>query len=172
MEDDAECAKHIFKETEKVTGNGFTAWRGWTSNCRGRSLTNYTSDCFEEKVAAYPNSIEFGVTNSPMQMTTTRALTTRRYRRRRYQRKIKTYKKQNQSRNTKVESIKIFECDNWYVKCEYRPQLVDYQYQCQFENSGIPQRIKTYSRQKCEYRPNSETYQYRCKFISSEVIPY
>ena len=110
--------------------------------------------------------------------------------------KIKIYKKQNQSRNTKVESIKIFECDNLYVKCEYRPQLVEYQqYQCQFENSGIPQRIKTYSRQKysptteaalegikvddcgnfymkCEYRPNSETYKYRCKFISSEVITY
>ena len=194
MEDDAECAKHIFKETEKVTGNGFTAWRGWTSNCRGRSLTNYTSDCFEENVAAYPNSIEFGVTNSPMQMTSNRALTTRRSKRRRYPRKGKTYKKHNQSRNTNVESIKIFECDNSFVKCEYRPQSADYQYRCKFENSEIPQKLKRSSRQKysstteaaievikiydcgnfymkCEYQPNSETYPYRCKFISS-VIPY
>ena len=177
-----------------MTGNGFTAWGGWKSSCRGRSLENYITGCFEEDATAYPNSIEFGVTQSPMQMTSTRALTTRRSKRRRYPRKGKTYKKQNQPRNTNVESIKIFECGSSYVKCEYRPLLAEYQYQCKFENSGIPRKFKTNSRQKysttteaelviklyecgnffmkCEYRQLTETYPYRCKFISSEVIQY
>ena len=69
LADYADCAKHIFKETEKVTGNGFSAW--------SLSLKNDITGCFEEDTKAYPHNSEFGVTNSPIQMTTSRALTTR-----------------------------------------------------------------------------------------------
>ena len=78
---------------------------GSLSSCRGRSLENYIIGCFEEDATAYPNSIEFGVTQTPIQMTSTRALTTRRSERQRYPREGKTYKKPNQSRNTNVDLI-------------------------------------------------------------------
>merc|ERR1711971_355280 len=55
LADDAECAKHIFKKTEDVTGNGFTAWRGWKSSCRERRSKNIIAECFEEDTTAYPD---------------------------------------------------------------------------------------------------------------------
>jgi len=191
--DDAACAKYVFEETEKVTGNGFSAWRIWKSNCRGRKLDHYIAGCFEDMKKEYPNSVEFsGVTQSPMQRMPPRTLTTKRYKRRRYPRKGKTYKNRATTTSPLVESIKIFSCSSSDVKCEFRPNSVLYKYRCQFSQPYTTRKLKTPSREnytegnveaikiydcgnffmKCDYNPDLLSYPYGCEFLNPEDAPY
>jgi len=195
-EADVDCAKHIFEETQKVTGNGFTAWRIWKSSCRGRKLENYLAGCFQDQEEEYPHSIEFsGATKAPMKMTPERTVTTRRYKVRRYPRKGKTYRNQKTDVKPSVESIKVLECDNSYVRCEFPPSSPDQRHRCQFTNHQARRKRKSYRREdvivateaaveaikvydcgdfymRCDYRPSSELYPYSCQFTNSELSPY
>ena len=63
LADDISCAKQIFAETEKLSGNGFSAWVAWNTNCNGRNLDSYVDGCFvdddESYFDDYPQSVEF-----------------------------------------------------------------------------------------------------------------
>ena len=55
LADDVNCVKQIFSETEKFSGNGFTAWVAWKSKCKGRNLDTYTAGCFADVGPAFGN---------------------------------------------------------------------------------------------------------------------
>jgi len=42
------CAKRIFKQHQRLTGNGFNAWVAWRQHCQG-DTDSYTADCFVTK---------------------------------------------------------------------------------------------------------------------------
>ena len=120
--------------------------------------------------------------------------TTKRYKKRRYPRKGKTHQNGATTTMPIVESIKLFSCSRSNVKCEFRPNSVDYQYRCQFARPAATGKLKTLSRKnhnnttrkveviriydcgnffmKCDYNPKLLLYPYGCEFINPETAPY
>merc|ERR1719270_495087 len=49
VSDDIRCVKKIFKEHNKLQGNGFKAWTAWSSKCAGNNLRAFSKGCLPEE---------------------------------------------------------------------------------------------------------------------------
>nr|CAD7431002.1 unnamed protein product [Timema monikensis] len=47
IEDDVVCARRIFRQHQRMSGNGFTAWSVYRSRCTGVNLGEYIEGCFD-----------------------------------------------------------------------------------------------------------------------------
>lgn len=49
ISDDVKCVRKIFREHQRISGNGFNAWAVYKSYCKG-DKSDYISDCFDSVV--------------------------------------------------------------------------------------------------------------------------
>ena len=116
--------------------------------------------------AKHPVSIEFETENTDATPPSIIRKLIRRWKRRRG--------KSKEQEISQVDSIKVFQCNQSLVKCEYRPKDVLNPYRCNFEgnNAGFSRTIKIYDcggyHMKCEALQNS--LKYPCKFVNLEAL--
>lgn len=48
IEDDVVCARRIFRQHQRISGDGFNAWAVYPYYCKG-DVSRYIKDCFQEK---------------------------------------------------------------------------------------------------------------------------
>lgn len=49
IEDDIACAKRIYREHTRLSGDGFNAWVVYGIHCKGRDLQEYVKGCFDRQ---------------------------------------------------------------------------------------------------------------------------
>eukprot|EP00092_Neocalanus_flemingeri_P039194 GFUD01042659.1.p1 GENE.GFUD01042659.1~~GFUD01042659.1.p1 ORF type:complete len:125 (+),score=12.97 GFUD01042659.1:87-461(+) len=92
----------------------------------------------------FPDSLEFMVTSSPVNLKPTEEplhlISTQKSSRRKQQRNLRpgrSYQRKETTRVPTVEAITIFKCQSSYMKCEYIPEVKDFPFRCKFTTNEV-----------------------------------